>query len=179
MKIITFSKPMKRKNASENKTIFPAPPLHPKDIGLVLKHKVHVFAHQFDSLGPAQKVASLGGMGGSTATVNVVGLEKIWIPSEDDSDTGTWRQETFFSSTLILQCTPTFCSQTLSTEVRSLGSLRLLSILSLSIYISTICMSKCVLTASSTPWKPKFPLKLVLGFRAQETVPHVHNDLAA
>ncbi|TCD61739.1 hypothetical protein EIP91_007988 [Steccherinum ochraceum] len=115
LRVTTISKPMKKDEADRkpNKPIFPSPPTKPTDVQFHLVRQIWLKAQWFTATGE-ESVTALGGMQTvasaveSGQPVDVQVRDRDWIPSETDKNTGTWLQETTFSSAFVLTCPPTF-----------------------------------------------------------------------
>ena len=103
--------------------IFPTPPKHPHEIELLLRSQTRISTHFRSSQGTNNEF-KVGGMGeedktGGTAGVEVVVSKREWIPSAEDKDKGSWKQETNMRLTLYLKCLLMFSSPTMSIDVSS------------------------------------------------------------
>ncbi|KAH9948266.1 hypothetical protein B0H21DRAFT_249280 [Amylocystis lapponica] len=118
IKVMSMSKPMKQNSASEDKPTWPAVPILPKDVNFELRHRVHIRVDAFKTTF-RERIGYVGGMGNSNsgdAAVVVDTPEKVWVPSEGDGETGSWKQETTFTSSIEFKCSPTFTCETMDNE---------------------------------------------------------------
>ena len=101
--------------------VFPAPPTHPHEVELMLRSQTRV-SSRFRSAESTDDVFKVGGMGvedksGGTSGVEVVVRPREWLPSPDNNEKGSWKQETNMRSILNLRCTPTFSYPIMSLDV--------------------------------------------------------------
>ena len=123
IRVITITKEMKyeQKDGNEGEKVFPVPPLHPREIEMVLRCHVYITATGWSSTDSAT-VAPIGGMG-RAAPQNGVGsdvvhtYEKKWVPHNTDKQTGSWRQETEMQSRFELKWSPSFSTRNLTQRV--------------------------------------------------------------
>jgi len=112
LQVTTLTKQMKFDESGENasEAMFPAPPLHAKEVDFSLRRYYHLNAQEWTASG-SETVSYLGGMGKEANGQDAVIIEnagKIWIPSEDDKRVGSWKQEVTMRSKIELKWTPTF-----------------------------------------------------------------------
>lgn len=126
LNIVTITKPMKMDDTKEGETIFPAPPLHPKELEFELNRSISIRAHSWTRSSSDSGIANLGGFGPSMdpriyAIVQVETADKVWIPSQDSHDEkkhkGQWKQEAMFKSSFTINHPPAFQAQTLGLHV--------------------------------------------------------------
>ncbi|KAH9950292.1 hypothetical protein B0H21DRAFT_566041 [Amylocystis lapponica] len=115
MKVITFSKTMRRTDACRDKAIFPAPPLHPREIEFFLRRSTNICAQAWE-VSSGERVHCLGSMCDRNSAVHVSNAEKVWIALSDDPEKGMWKQEATFSHAIELKCSPTFRMDTITNE---------------------------------------------------------------
>jgi len=105
--------------------LFPAPPTSASQIDLHLTHHVGIRAHG-DHQSSKDRVASLGGMGNSSASVrldenlHMRTEEPEWVPQageKGEKDRGVWRRKVHFESSMTFSCPPSFSEETLSNQV--------------------------------------------------------------
>ena len=119
---------MRRDDVKQVDDIFPAPPSTPRGVELRLTRRVQISAG-----GPhesaIEKMTYLGGLGPKSnpaeqASLGLVvqPMEKTWIPDGGDEkkQKGSWKQEVNYQSTFTLTCPPSFVTETMRVEVRSL-----------------------------------------------------------
>ncbi|CCM05840.1 uncharacterized protein FIBRA_08076 [Fibroporia radiculosa] len=107
--ISTTSKATKRGETSDAKPIWPSPPVTSQDIRFELRREVHVVSQHLSGIFHEKNIP-LDGMDRSATEVKVNVLPKKWVPLDTDASKGKWKQQTTFSSTIFLSCTPTFKS---------------------------------------------------------------------
>lgn len=127
LNIVTVTKPMKMDDTKEGETIFPAPPLHPKELEFELNRLLSIRARAWSRSSSDSGIANLGGFGSNVdpqfySQVQVESLDKVWIPSQDAHDEkkhkGQWKQEATFKSSFTITHPPSFQTQTLGLNVR-------------------------------------------------------------
>lgn len=109
------------KDESEAEKVFPVPPMHPKEVDLTLRRQVYITARRWAAT-DIQTLAPIGGMGKAASSSSpdhdvVQTYEKKWIPSNTDSQTGSWRQETEMQSAFELKWSPSFSTPNLTQRV--------------------------------------------------------------
>ena len=104
----------------EQKRIFPSPPVTPRGVEMRLLRRVRLQADAHSDW-DSRLVADLGGLGltakQSECPVEVSIMDKVWLQSEFNTNTGNWKQETRFRSHFTLTCHPTFESGTMDVSV--------------------------------------------------------------
>ncbi|KZT07059.1 uncharacterized protein LAESUDRAFT_758872 [Laetiporus sulphureus 93-53] len=110
--IATIGKPIKLK---DNKKPWPSPPLEPSAVHFELKRIFRVQVKEWSDTSTGI-LTSLGGMGGSYASVSIETKEDQWLPDDEDKNKGRWRKEVSFSSSFRLKHTPTFSSPLITLE---------------------------------------------------------------
>ena len=124
--IITHSKPMKHDDNMTDESPFPAPPKEPHEVSFWLESDVFLKTKSWTADRKDNFITHLGGLESqrayskvSRAPVEVERLEKVWLPEDEKRKTGKgrWKQEVTFRSTLRLNCTPSFESETVNLHV--------------------------------------------------------------
>ncbi|GJE88447.1 hypothetical protein PsYK624_045300 [Phanerochaete sordida] len=125
LNVVTVSKTMKADEHKEDEEIFPEPPQNPKKYELKMESKIWVKAQGHTNGSSDHTVGYLAGFGESddphfSDAVQVQGLRKTWIPSHDSHDEkkhkGQWKQEVTFRSSFVLNCPPSFSTDTMTVE---------------------------------------------------------------
>ena len=110
---------------ADKEPLFPAPPTSASHIDLHLTHHVDVRAKGYHQ-SSKDRVASLGGMGNSSASVrldenlHMRTEEPEWVPQageKGEKDRGVWRRKVHFESSMTFSCPPSFSGATLSNQV--------------------------------------------------------------
>lgn len=119
--VVTTSKTCKRTSDSESGPIWPAPPTKPEDVRLELVRTAYVRTGHL-TWTQKDRIALLGRLGEHKKgeDIRVQTAQKAWLPNSETK--GRWKQQTSFTSSLDLSCSPSFKSPTLSVEVCILSS---------------------------------------------------------
>lgn len=112
--ITTVSKPVKQGDCRPSESVWPAPPLHAKDVTFELKRNVYISTGAYSEQ-DIQIVRLHGGLDGS-CTVQTETTEAEWVPLSGDGARGRWKQKVTFASSFVLRCPPTFKSTTIKNE---------------------------------------------------------------
>lgn len=122
LRITTTTKEMKYDEKDEQETVFPEPPLHPKEVEFSLRRDIHLNARGWKAI-DSETITYLGGMGkAASSTLNgnggvVTTFEKKWTPSANSKHLGFWTQETVMQTVIELKSTPSFSTPILSQRV--------------------------------------------------------------
>ncbi|EPS98298.1 hypothetical protein FOMPIDRAFT_1031598 [Fomitopsis schrenkii] len=113
--VVTTSKTCKRTSDSESGPIWPAPPTKPEDVRLELVRTAYVRTGHL-TWTQKDRIALLGRLGEHKKgeDIRVQTAQKAWLPNSETK--GRWKQQTSFTSSLDLSCSPSFKSPTLSVE---------------------------------------------------------------
>ena len=126
LNITTLSKPSKQDDWPADKPIFPSPPLTPDLVDFRLQRRVHISTYQLAATSADHFVSYIGGLGTGLSevvynNVQVDVVDNVWIPSvggdEKTQQKGQWKQEVTFRSSFVLNCPPSFSTDTMTVEV--------------------------------------------------------------